>query len=83
MKNRVRYRVTNRNLSFWEEAKEMCDYEAKPSIYPLFEKCPFMSPYAYCNNNPINLIDLYGKQAILPDNPPPSKNQQQRLIKNE
>ncbi|MDR0207327.1 MAG: RHS repeat-associated core domain-containing protein [Bacteroidales bacterium] len=28
-----------------------------------FEKQPFMSPYAYCNNNPINLVDPDGRQA--------------------
>jgi RHS repeat-associated protein len=28
---------------------------------PLFEKYPFMSPYAYCNNNPVNLTDSDGR----------------------
>ncbi|MGI6292743.1 MAG: RHS repeat-associated core domain-containing protein [Bacteroidales bacterium] len=32
---------------------------------PLFEKYPFMSPYAYCANNPIIRIDPDGRAAIM------------------
>jgi RHS repeat-associated protein len=38
-------------------------YYAPPTFIsrdPLFEKCPFMSPYAYCSNSPINRIDPTG-----------------------
>ncbi len=36
------------------------------SVDPLAEKYPNTSPYTYCNNNPINLIDPDGKNPILP-----------------
>jgi RHS repeat-associated protein len=31
---------------------------------PLFEKKPFMSPYAYCENNPLKYIDPDGRENI-------------------
>jgi hypothetical protein len=67
MKNRVRYRVTNKSLSNREEAEEVCNYEANPSIYPVFEKCPFISPYAYCRNNPVIYIAPDGRDWYEPE----------------
>jgi hypothetical protein len=61
MKNEVRYRVTNRNLSNRKEVKEVYHYEAKPSIYPVFEKYPYINLYAYCMNNPVRFIDPESK----------------------
>lgn len=36
------------------------------NIDPLAEKFPYMSPYVYCNDNPINLVDPDGKEAMDP-----------------
>jgi RHS repeat-associated protein len=33
---------------------------------PLFEKYPFMAPYAYCANNPVKLVDPDGKKIRFP-----------------
>lgn len=35
---------------------------------PLFEKYPTFSPYAYCANNPVNVIDPDGRDTIVFDN---------------
>jgi hypothetical protein len=48
----------------------MRSHEAKSvqlwlSVDPLAEKYPNMSPYIYCHNNPINMIDPDGRDAIL------------------
>ena len=38
------------------------------SVDPLSDKYPSMSPYAYCANNPIKLIDPNGEGWYLPEN---------------
>ncbi|MBO5507852.1 MAG: hypothetical protein J6A00_08860, partial [Bacteroides sp.] len=40
-------------------------YPAVPhftSVDPLCEKTPWLSPYLYCSNNPVNLVDLLGEE---------------------
>ena len=40
-------------------------YSAVPAftrIDPMAEKYPWLSPYLYCANNPVNLVDLDGKE---------------------
>ncbi|MDE6549590.1 MAG: hypothetical protein K2L22_11400 [Muribaculaceae bacterium] len=40
-------------------------YSAVPAftrIDPMAEKYPWLSPYFYCANNPVNLVDLDGKE---------------------
>jgi hypothetical protein len=68
MKNRIGHQVKNRSLPNREEVKEVCNYEANPSIYPLFEKYSFISPYNYCANNSVNKIDSTGMEDWIPDN---------------
>jgi hypothetical protein len=46
-------------------AKEEVDSEVDASlpamsIDPMCEKYPWISPYAYCNNNPVRFVDLHG-----------------------
>jgi RHS repeat-associated protein len=55
------------NAKELDEESGMYYYEARyynPPTFisrdPLFEKFPFMSPYAYCSNNPVNRIDPDG-----------------------
>jgi RHS repeat-associated protein len=43
-------------------------YHAPPTFISrdkYFSKMPFMSPYAYCANNPVGLVDLTGDSVIL------------------
>ena len=40
-------------------------YYAPPTFIsrPMFEKYPSISPYTYCSNNPVNVIDPTGKDV--------------------
>jgi RHS repeat-associated protein len=64
-----------------DEETGMYYYEARyynPPTFisrdPLFEKYPYMSPYAYCNNNPLKWVDPTGMSTEDPiDGKPPPK----------
>ena len=49
------------------------------SVDPMSDKYPSFSPYVYCANNPIKLVDPNGEEIASPDDPPKrntSSNQQ-------
>jgi hypothetical protein len=56
---------TNKVIQFLEEDTTEFAYKAESAgrfltIDPLAEKYPWLSPYVYCNNNPVNYIDPTG-----------------------
>ena len=40
------------------------------SVDPMAGKYPYLSPYTYCANNPVKLVDPNGEEIGGPDNPP-------------
>ncbi len=38
-----------------------------PSVDPIIENFPYLTPYNYASNNPVTLIDLWGLQGISPN----------------
>ena len=70
------------NAKELDEETGMYYYEArcyKPPVFtsrdPLFEKYFWMSPYAYCANNPVKYVDPDGEEFSNTDNPPKNKSQ--------
>lgn len=45
------------------------------SVDPMSDKYPSMSPYVYCANNPVKLVDPNGEEFRNPDDPPKNKSQ--------
>lgn len=61
---------TNKVIEFLEEDTTQLAYTAEVagrflSMDPLAEKYPWMSPYAYCMNNPIKYIDPDGRDIVI------------------
>ena len=48
-----------------QEETEVASATAAMSIDPLCEKYYWITPYAFCINNPINVIDLDGREGIV------------------
>ena len=60
---------TYKVITFLEEDTTKVAYKAESTsrfltIDPLAEKYPEISPYVYCNNNPVNAIDPDGREVI-------------------
>ena len=56
------------NLNMYDFGARMFDVAGVPmwtSIDPLAEKYYSISPYAYCNNNPVILVDPDGKKIVI------------------
>ena len=45
------------------------------SVDPMAHKYPSLSPYVYCANNPVKLVDPNGEEFSNPDDPPKNKSQ--------
>ena len=65
-----RYRFTGKELG---DETGLYDFSARflqtslgrfTTIDPLAEKCPNISPYAYCNGNPVNFVDPDGEVPV-------------------
>ena len=67
----------------FEARNYVASFQRFTTIDPEAEKFPWLSPYAYCNGNPINFVDQYGlyPKSILYSffNNDPSKNGFYRL----
>ena len=49
----------------FEARNYVASFQRFTTIDPVAEKFPHLSPYSYCNGNPINFVDLTGKNIIL------------------
>lgn len=59
---------TNKVVSYINEEKENAEVATATSamsVDPLCEKYYWISPYAYCLNNPVNAIDPDGKKVVI------------------
>ena len=45
------------------------------SVDPMADKYPSTSPYTYCGNNPVKLVDADGREIVVPDDPTKKKSQ--------
>jgi hypothetical protein len=66
---------TNKVVKFMDEETEDASFKAEHSsrfltIDPLAEKYPWISPYAYCFNNPLRYIDPDGREGIVVSSSP-------------
>ena len=57
-------------LSYFGSRYYSSDLSIWLSVDPMSGKYPSLSPYVYCANNPVKLVDPNGEEAIDPDDPP-------------
>ena len=58
------------------------DYSIWLSVDPLSDKTPFVSPYAYCINNPIKIIDPNGEEGIVVSGSPGNHSNKRHFLEN-
>ena len=60
---------TETGLSYFGSRYYSSDLSIWLSVDPMSDKYPSLSPYVYCANNPIKLVDPNGEDVIFPDDP--------------
>jgi len=80
-------RDSETGLSYFGSRYYSSDLSIWLSVDPMDHKYPSLSPYVYCNNNPLSLIDFYGEDFVdfmnrlleEPPQPPTDQNNPQEL----
>ena len=57
-------------LSYFGSRYYSSDLSVWLSVDPMSDKYPSLSPYSYCANNPMKLVDPNGEEIWIPDDPP-------------
>ena len=74
--NGVRYtfsakeRDSETGLSYFGSRYYSSDLSIWLSVDPMSDKYPSLSPYVYCANNPVRVVDPNGEEVWFPDDPP-------------
>ncbi len=61
-------------LSYFGSRYYSSDLSVWLSVDPMSDKYPSLSPYVYCANNPVKLVDPNGEEVEKPDDPPKKNN---------
>ncbi|MBR4787257.1 MAG: RHS repeat-associated core domain-containing protein, partial [Bacteroidales bacterium] len=69
---------TETGLSYFGSRYYSSDLSIWLSVDPMSDKYPSLSPYVYCANNPVKLVDPNGEEISNPDDPPKNNNLFQR-----
>ena len=57
-------------LSYFGSRYYSSDLSVWLSVDPMSDKYPSLSPYTYCANNPVRVVDPDGEEIWIPDDPP-------------
>ncbi len=57
-------------LSYFGSRYYSSDLSVWLSVDPMAAKYPSLSPYVYCANNPVRVVDPDGEEVWFPDDPP-------------
>ena len=63
-------RDSETGLSYFGSRYYSSDLSIWLSVDPMSDKYPSLSPYTYCADNPVKLVDPNGKEVEKPDDPP-------------